>query len=191
MGIESYIKEREKYFYPEEDEDSTDEIEEPEDALEEPEDDYGLDFVDDETFPAPVMDVEEIPDNSDPILNADEFMYSNSEPQNYYSRGKGFDLTDNSELYEIIKLVKDLTDRHFYIKNMTWKVNIAHREAEFVFKLRDGDDSNEFFLNGVREFISSEVVRVFGQRYSIDTSYLNDSGHDVMKVVVGMSKEQY
>jgi len=177
-----YLKDKEEELYPEE----------PEDAVEEPEDDYGLDFVDDATFVSPVLDVEETPDNSDPVLDADEFMYSNSDPLSYYSRGNGINLADNSDLYEVIKLVKDVTDKHLYMRDMTWKVNIANRSANFIFRLGDEDDTdtNGFFLQGVQQYIVSELWKRYGPFYDVNAEFLkNDNGADIMNLTVKRKDE--
>lgn len=177
MSLLKYLKEREEYFYPEE------EREELEDEMEEPEDDYGLDFVDDETFNAEEIEVEEIPDNSDPVLDASEFM-PNSELQRIYSKGKGLDITDNQDLYEVIKLVKDMTDKHLYMRDMTWKVDIANRKANFTFKV-DSVNSDDFFLKGIQQYVVQEIFKKFGPLYKVDTKYLKDNkGNSIMELKV-------
>lgn len=181
MGIlEEYLKEREEYFFHEE-------SEEPEDSLEEPIEDYGLDFVDDETFTTNEIDVDEVPDNSDPILDADEFLKPNAETLEIYAKGKGFDLTDNQDLYEVVKLVKDMTDKHLYMKDMTWKVDIKNRKAIFTFRLGEDEelDQNDFFLQGVEKYIISEMWRKYGPLYDVNAEFLKDAkGRDVMKLAV-------
>ena len=178
-----------KHYLKEEDVDDEFIQEEPEDAIQEPEEDYGLDFVDDEEFNAPQLNVQQTPDNSDPILNADEFMYSNSEPQSYYAKGSGFDLADNQDLYEVIKSVKDLTDRHLYVRDMTWKVNVAHRKAVFSFKLGENEDENEagndFFFEGIQQHLMTQLFNKFGPLYKIETEKSKDNdGQFIMKMTV-------
>ena len=184
MGIlEEYLNEREEYFYPEAEEI---EAEEPEDAMDEPLEDYGNDFVDDEKFYADHIAVKEIPDNSDPILDADEFMKPNAEILNMYSKGQGFDLTDNSDLYEVVKLVKDMTDKHLYMRNMKWKVDIAHRQAKFTFSLGDemSKEADDFFLQGVQNYVMKEMVQKFGPVYKLDTKFSKDNKGRTMEMTI-------
>jgi hypothetical protein len=174
--ILKYLTEKKQEFFPEE---------EPEDSVAELEDDYGLDFIDDEDFITDEIEVEKIPDNSDPILNADEFMNSNSKLMSLYADGKGFNLTDNLDLYEVIKLVKDLTDKHFYFKDLVWKADIANRKVVITFKLGNGKEENDFFLQGVKQYILTQIFKKFGSVYTIDTEFLkNTEKQDIMKLTV-------
>ncbi len=168
-------------------------FEEPEDSIEEPEDDYGLDFVDDEKFTTDEIEVEEIPDLSDPILNADEFMKSNSEVMSQYAKGKGFEVVDNQDLYEVVKTVKDMTDKHLYFRDMTWKVNIDHGKAKFIFKIGDDESANEndFFLQGVKRYVISELWKKYGPLYDVDTEFSKDvEGKDLMILTVEKNEEE-
>jgi len=168
-------------------------LEEPEDSVEEPEDDYGLDFVDDEKFTTDEIEVEEIPDLSDPILNADEFMKSNSEVMSHYAKGKGFEVIDNQDLYEVVKTVKDMTDKHLYFRDMTWKVNIDHGKAKFIFKIGDDESANEndFFLQGVKRYVISELWKKYGPLYDVDTEFSKDvEGKDLMILTVDKNEEE-
>lgn len=169
------------------------EIEEPEDSIQEPEEDYGLDFIDDENFDAPNIDVEEIPDNSDATLDADEFLYGNSQLISYYSKGNGFKLNDNQDYYEVIKMVKDMTDKHFYHRDMVWKVDVAHNKAVFQFKLGKSEnlEQNNFFLSGIQQYILTGLLKKFGDSYKIDTEFSKSlDGQDVMTVKVEKDKKQ-
>ncbi|MFW6282044.1 MAG: hypothetical protein ACOC1O_04550 [bacterium] len=180
-----YLKEREEYFF---------EKEEPEDSIEEPEDsvedeDYGLDFVDDEEFFVDEIDVEEIPDNSDPILNADEFIKSNSDIMDFYSKGKGFDLTDNLELYEVVKMVKDLLDKHLFQEDVTWKVDIANRKAIFTFKIKG--DNNKYFLHRIQYYVINKISVKFSNVFDIKTKLINNSfGNENVMIMIINEKEK-
>jgi hypothetical protein len=137
------------------------------------------------------INVEKIPDNSDPIGDVDDFK-PNSEMQKFYARGSGLDITDNQDLYEVVKMVKDMTDKHLYARDMTWKVDIANRKATFSFISGENEDDvvNEFFLQGVQQYIITEILRKFGPLYKIDSDFLkNKDGRNVMKLVVQKGKE--
>lgn len=178
-SLDKYLQERAEYFYPE------DKIINEDNAVEEPLIDSDIDVIDgiygDEII------VEIIPNNSDPILDSSEFMYTNSEMQAIYSQGKGFELTSNQDLYEVVKLVKDFCDRHQYQRDMTWRVDIANRKAIFTFMLGDqkSKDENEFFLQGVNQYIMSDLYRRFGNLYNVNSEYTRDGeGGILMKMVV-------
>jgi len=131
-------------------------------------------------------------DMSAELGNADEYLYSNSEPMTYYANGNGFELTDNDQLYEIIKLVHELTDKHFFVRDLTWKANIKHRYVEFIFKLGEGDDeADKFFLDGVHAYLNSEILKNFGPLYNVYKEPFVDSvGKNSAKITVKKKSEE-
>lgn len=182
-NILKYLKEKQEEFYPDE----------PEDSIEEqPIEDYGLEFMDND-FPSEEINVEKIPNNSDPTLNSDEFLYSNSDSMSFYARGNGFNITDNLDLYEIIKLVKDLTDKHLYFRDMSWNVDVVRRKAIFNFILGKEvtDESDEFFLKGVQQYVTTQMIKKFGNLYMIDAKFLNNNeGQKTMKLTIERDKNE-
>ena len=179
-----YLNEREQYFFPEEEEI---EIEEPEDSV-----DVEEEFPDDQKFYDDHIAVKEIPDLSDQILDPEEFLKPNSEIQKAYAKGTGFDLTSNSDLYEVVKLVKDMTDKHLYMRDMTWNVDIAHRKAKFTFRLNDemSSEADDFFLQGVQQYVMKEMIQKFGPLYKLDTRFLRDTSGRIMEMTVEKEKDE-
>jgi len=169
MGYSDYLKEVE------------DHLEELEDSIEEPED-YDID----QPLGAEYIAVKDPVDMSDEVQCSDKYMYSNSEPMSYYAKGNGFDLEDNGELYEVIKAIHELTDKHFYVRDLTWKANIKHRFVEFIFKLGEGDDeTDKFFLDGVYSYFVSEITKQFGPTYDFDKEpFVDSNGKHSVKITV-------
>jgi hypothetical protein len=174
----NYLKEKQYFFYEEDD------IEEPEDSVEEPEFDYDLNTEVEEEIP---IEVEGIPNNSDQVPNTSDFMYSNSEPLTYYARGNGFDLTDNQDFYEVIKLIKDFVDRNVFAKNMTWKADIKNRKLQISFTVGDGSETDEFFFDGLRMYILSKVKARFFDAIEDDIEIINANGTN--KMIVTLQKK--
>lgn len=176
----NYLKEKEEYFFQED---------EPEDS----EPDYNLDFVNDK-IPEEEIEVEEIPDNSDKVHKSDDFMYSNSDAVSYYSKGNGFKVNDNQEFYEVIKLVKDVTDKHLYVRNLKWKSNIKDKKVEFDFILGDdvsNKDSNDFFMNGIEQHLMLNIFKKFGSIFIMKSFFYKDSEEkNVLKITLERNKEK-
>lgn len=131
------------------------------------------------------IEVEEIPDNSDPILNADEFMYSNSEIHDYYSKGSGFRVNDSQDFLEIVKEIKDITDKHLFLKNMVWKADIKAKKLIVDFSIAEDIDSEEldnFFFNGVKQSLIMNLLRRFGSLYKIDSEFLRSDDKKIMRL---------
>jgi hypothetical protein len=126
-----------------------------------------------------------VPQKNVDARKTDDFMYSNSEPISYYARGNGVDLTSNSDLYEIIKVVKDLTDKHFFVRDLVWKVDVKRRRAIFTFKLGNGDEEDQYFLDGVKTYILTNVGYKMGPNYSSESELLkNEEGQLVLKLTI-------
>lgn len=160
--------------------------EEPEDSIEEDPGYYDFDQPDD-----PDKLVVEPPiDLSDEVESSDKYIYSNSELMSYYGKGSGLDIADNDELYEIVKIVHELTDRHIYLRDLTWKTNIRHRFVDFIFKIGDGtDDYDQFFLDGVCSFLENNIIRQFGPFYKFDKEHFkDDKGKHAVKITVNKIK---
>lgn len=168
-NVLKYLEEKDEEFFPKEIKNIIEESE-----------DYDDEILFDQ------IKVKKIPDNSDQVLNADEFMKSNTELQTYYANGSGIDFVDDQGLYEVVKLVKDLTDKHLFIRNVVWKVDIAHRMAVFTFKLGDKDSksSDDFFLAGVERYLISELWKKYGPLYKIEAEFLKDDEDNIMRLTV-------
>ena len=185
--MEQYLNERENFFYPNSNK-VDDNVATKNMNFDFDRDYLGKDKVSDSINTKGIIDV------SVPILDPSDFMKSNTDMQTYYSQGKGFDVADNSGLYEVIKLVKDMTDKHLYVKDIVWKVDIANRQAVFTFTLGDSetpDEGNDFFLQGIQQYIIAELIRKYGPLYKIDTEFLkNEVGQKVMKMTVKQNTDQ-
>jgi len=175
-SIDNYLNEREEYFFPKSEEEKELELEEQYN-----DDDFVMKF--------PVIEE----DSSSPILDPEDFRKSNTEPMTYYAKGNGFDLTDNSDLYEVVKLVKDMVDRHLYMRDLTWKVDIAHRKAVFVFTLGNlyyEDEVDDFFLQGVQQYVTGDMMKRYGSLYNIDSEFSkNGTGQNIMTLTVKKRSE--
>jgi hypothetical protein len=130
-------------------------------------------------------------ETSDEVMNADGYMYSNSDSMSYYSRGNGFEIEDNIDFYEVVKIVKDLTDKHIFLKNLVWKVDIGGGEALFTFEL-DGEDSSEevhdFFYESMNQFLVSNILLKFGDFFEFDSRIKRDSVRSVFEFEVKKKK---
>ena len=121
-------------------------------------------------------------------------MYSNTDNQTFYARGNGADIPDNQDFYEVVKLVKDMTDRHLYMRDMTWKVDIARRKAVFTFTVGETEEDievNDFFLQGIQQHLLSSMWKQFGAFYKIDTKFVKDNdGRNIMRLEVKKDKDE-
>lgn len=136
--------------------------------------------------------VQKVPDNSDPIHGAEDHMYSNSDMQSFYSRGNGFVTDNHLEYYEVIKTVKDLTDKHLFLRNMTWKVDLSKGNRIFFTFVVDNIESEEaldFFLYGVQQHLILNIIKKMGEIYDIDSEITtNDKNQKILKLILIKNK---
>jgi len=131
--------------------------------------------------------VQKVPDASDPIHGAEDHMYSNSDMQSFYSRGNGFVTDNHSEYYEAIKAIKDLTDKHLFLRNMTWRVDLLEKEIIFTFVVTkmDSEDTNDFFLQGIQQHLILNLIRRLGDIYDIDSKIsVDEENHKILKLIL-------
>jgi hypothetical protein len=132
--------------------------------------------------------VQKVADNSDPIHGVEDHMYSNSDIQSFYSRGNGFITDNHSDYYEAIKAVKDLTDKHLFLRDMTWKVDISNGNKivfTFIVTKIDSDETTDFFLDGVQQHLTLNLIRKLGEIYDFDSKILSDEeNHKILKLTL-------
>ena len=137
--------------------------------------------------------IQKTPDTSDKPHGAEDYTYSNSDMQSFYSRGNGFVADDNSEFYEAIKAVKDLTDKHLFLRNLTWKVEKSSGKIIFSFTVTnlDSEESTNFFLHGVQQHLSLNLIRKFGSIYDIDTKFMKDEENNmILKLILKRNENE-
>lgn len=78
--------------------------------------------------------LKEIVDLSDPIPSDQDKIDSNSKILNIYKNGKSFSIYDNSNILNVIKLVKDFVDRNRNIFGMSYQIDMEGKEVRFQIK---------------------------------------------------------
>jgi hypothetical protein len=117
---------------------------------------------------------------SDPLYNADEFLYSNSDIHSYYAQGKGMKIDDNVDFYEIIKIIKDYTDKHLYLKNLTWKVDQKNGRIVFVFEMDQQDASDNLFFASIQQYFHqmlNNISRKFMKKFDMNFEMIETEPH--------------
>lgn len=187
MNFKRYLTEKSKDFYPDdfEDEDLEDEMEDEED-----ESPYGFAVADPED--TPYIESPSIPDLSVPIEDASDYVKSNSRIFDIYGSGSTLDMQDNQRIYEVIKVVKDIMDRHLFINSVQYRTNNRTKSVVFHFILTDDDDmANEFFLQGLLQYVTNEVNNKIGSAFDFEYDLKkNVDGFDSMVLTVTDTLEE-
>lgn len=101
-----------------------------------------------------------------------EVMYPNAGLIDIYADGKAFKISDNTKLYEVIKVVKDIIDFQFYNKGMTtisfgFGINVGSNCAIFTISFNDNQAQSPDtpqpldFAESLAEKIEFEIKRRF------------------------------
>lgn len=90
-----------------------------------------------------------------------------------YSRGDRFEIHDNQDLYQIVKMVKDFTDKHFYAQNFKYLTEVSYRTLTIKIiqnphKIGQGDIM-DYHISSVIQYITSTINTLFPGKYDIDT----------------------
>ena len=131
--------------------------------------------------------VQKVTDTSDKTRGAEDYTYSNSDMQSFYSRGNGFVTDDRSEYYEAIKAIKDLTDKHLFLRNMVWKVDNDGRKIVFSFVVTklESDEATDFFLHGVQQHLILNLTKKLGNIYDMDSKFSKDNeDNKILKIIL-------
>jgi len=127
---------------------------------------------------------------SDVLKSTDDIMYSNARAMEIYGRGKRFDIADNLILYEVVKIVRDTIDKHFYQNSVKFSIQIADREAHFTFIVGKEDAKYSYFLETLFMYITNEIYRTYGNYFNIDREEKSAGKNKVkLKIIVKKNEE--
>ena len=128
---------------------------------------------------------------SDQTPSTDEFMYSNTKALELYGQGKRFTIEDNLLFYEVIKIVRDVVDRHFYSQQLQFYIQIADKVVQFTFIIDKVDAKYSYFVETLFMFITTQIYRKYGTFFTItrEDEILGDNKIS-LKVKVKKNKEE-
>ena len=106
-----------------------------------------------------------------------------------YSDGKHLNISDNQDLFEIVKIIKDFTDKHFYAQNFKYLTEVSYRTLTIKIiqnpnTLGQGDIM-DYHVSSVIQFIISNIERIYPGKYSLTSSKKTlSNGLEETKVVI-------
>lgn len=129
--------------------------------------------------------------DSDLNSSTDEIMYSNARALEIYGRGKRFDIEDNIILYEVVKIVREIVDKHFYQPEVRFFIQVADRQAEFTFIVDKTDAKYSYFIETLFMFISGEIYRTYGDYFILEREdELLEDNKVKLKITVKKNEEE-
>jgi len=152
MSLDQYLCEKEKEYYPDEEIESSSEDEDI---------NLSAELYDD------ILAVKKIVDLSSPLRSTDDYQ-PNSDLMDMYAKGDGFSLNNNLDLYEVIKLMKDILDRHLFVQDMTYVADTKDRSVTFTLSLNSDMvdiESDKIFLTGFYDYLVTMICQKFGREY--------------------------
>ena len=129
--------------------------------------------------------------HSDQLKSTDDVMYSNARALELYGQGKRFNIEDNVTLYEIVKIVREIVDKHFYYIPVQFYIQIADREAHFTFIIDKVDIKFSYFVETLFMFITTQIYRIYGNYFVVERTQENKENNKVeMTVIVKKSETE-
>jgi len=83
---------------------------------------------------------------------------------NIYGAGKQFRIRDNSILFEIVKMVKDVLDKHFYRDQIIYDIDIKYDVLEMKFVMSRGEYKAEAFVEGIADWIRNKMFKKYDDK---------------------------
>lgn len=129
--------------------------------------------------------------HDDPIHSTDEYMYSNARALDLYGQGKRFEIEDNLIYYEIVKVVRDLVDKHFYQHPVQFYIQVANKEVVFTFVIGRVDAKYSYFIETLYMFITTQIYRQFGSFFKVSREdEVIDNDRVVLRIKVKKSEDK-
>jgi hypothetical protein len=121
----------------------------------------------------------------DTISATEEDIKSNSPILSIYGRGDHFNISDESVLFEIVKLIKGFVDRHPFITSMSYKFKMEEKSLTFNLTV-NGDSMN---LRYILEGIGSNIQENIAERYpnfsaTYDIILIEKESNVTLKVII-------
>lgn len=75
---------------------------------------------------------------------------------------------DNQVLYEIIKVVKDVMDKHFYVREISYLAKMSQNKVEFDITYEIFNNLADYYVDGMVDFIESVIEQKFPNSFEFD-----------------------
>jgi hypothetical protein len=144
------------------------------------------------TYKSYLKEYEEYRQNimSDTPKSTDTFMYSNAKAIDIYAHGKSFKIQDNLKLYEVVKIVRDSIDRHYYQCQIGMRIDVGNKKAVFHFFFNKKDREYYYISGTLNQFISTQLFKVYGNYFKVTSEEKNLENSDVeLEVTVEINEE--
>lgn len=129
----------------------------------------------------------ELPDGDKTI---DDLRKSSAPVLKLYSNDEEYSIDDNATLYEIVKLFKDITDKHFYIQNFAYDIDVRNKAVTFRMIAESDDTTEEQLLDAVGGMINQSVKEKFGNAFDIEMDMVKIGGDEYSREPRGIPKLQ-
>jgi len=86
-----------------------------------------------------------------------------------YSKGEDEAvLLDNQILYEIIKIVKDIMDKHLYIREISYLAKLSQNKVEFDIIYEVYENLADYYVDGMVDFIEAIIEQRYPNSFEFD-----------------------
>ncbi|MEM4261312.1 MAG: hypothetical protein QXG00_08765 [Candidatus Woesearchaeota archaeon] len=128
---------------------------------------------------------------SDLTPSTDDIMYANARAMDIYGQGKRFQIEDNLIYYEIVKIIREIVDKHFYQHPVHFYIQVANKEAIFTFIIEKIDAKYSYFVETLYMYVTTQIYRKFGDYFNvIREDEVEDNDSVIMRIIVRKAKKE-
>jgi len=133
----------------------------------------------------------DIVDISKPVKSADDYLDSNSPVLDAYGDGKGFEISDSADLYEVTKLIKDLLDKHLYVQSFQYGLDVNGNKVTFTGTTEGQDITDATLVQAIDNTVKALVDKRYpgGYKFESEVTAINGGLNKYQIVMTIAGKE--
>lgn len=106
-----------------------------------------------------------------------------------YGNGEEFNIVDNQDLYEMVKIIKDYIDKHFYASNFKYNYAVDYNKLIFQVENEKKNQQSSMFhyliADDMVNMIQNRIQRQYNRMYSVSKEvYDLDEDNEIIKIII-------
>ena len=119
--------------------------------------------------------IDNFPDHKEDENSDDPFLRDGAPILNLYDNGDGFRINDNSKLYEVIKLFKDMTDKHLFFQNVSYAIDVNKKCIVFDIVTDNDHVMTVDILHTFVDNLKAQIEKRFGKSFEFEIQNKDDN----------------
>jgi hypothetical protein len=120
--------------------------------------------------------VEKLQEEPSPILNV-------------YGSGERFDISDNEDLFQMVKMIKDMIDKHFYSSNFKYSYKVDYQTLVFEVESQKNSQEvsmvNHLIVDDLVNMVETGISRRYQNLFKISRETCDiGEGKEIIKIII-------